>query len=177
MDALRAPPNAAGRADCGISDGAWYVWRKNPPSGCGCKFNWSIQCCTLATFFASAATGGHERLIRSLATSDKCYNNRPIVALASRSRFLSRAREQARFAVFQKILEPDACYDLFPYWPAALPIDGPALAKSCGLIIGRNDTFALNARNQGSASAGISDESVMSKIIEADRWPLSSAKK
>src|SRR5258708_24665623 len=65
----------------------------------------------------------------------------------------------------------------FPYCATALPIDGAALARSCGFIIGRNETFALKARNQGSATAGISDESFISNTIEPDRWPLSSAKK
>src|SRR5262252_5195486 len=44
-------------------------------------------------------------------------------------------------------------------------------------MTGRNETFALNARNQGSAKAGISDVSFMSNTIEPDRLPLSSAKK
>jgi hypothetical protein len=35
----------------------------------------------------------------------------------------------------------------------------------------------LNARNQGSATAGICDGSFMSNTMEHDRWPLSSAKK
>jgi hypothetical protein len=32
---------------------------------------------------------------------------------------------------------------------AARLIDGPAFARSCGLIIGRKETFALNAGNHG----------------------------
>src|SRR5512134_2098109 len=63
----------------------------------------------------------------------------------------------------------------FPYCLAALLIDGPALARSCGFMIGRNESFALNARNQGSATAGISDVSFRSNTMEPDRWPLSSA--
>src|SRR6266699_812057 len=31
----------------------------------------------------------------------------------------------------------------FPYWWAALPIDGPAVARSCEFMIGRKETFAL----------------------------------
>jgi hypothetical protein len=65
----------------------------------------------------------------------------------------------------------------FPYCLAALPIAGPALARSFGSMIGRNETFALKARNQGSATAGICDVSFMSNTMEPDRWPLSSAKK
>src|SRR5581483_3888912 len=57
----------------------------------------------------------------------------------------------------------------FPYSLAALPIDVLALARSCGFMIGRKDTFALNARNQGSAIEGICDVSFMSNTIEADR--------
>ena len=41
----------------------------------------------------------------------------------------------------------------------------------------KNDTFALNARNHGSAIAGISDVSFISNTIDPDRLPLSSAKK
>jgi hypothetical protein len=52
-----------------------------------------------------------------------------------------------------------------------------ALAKSCGFTIGRTDTFALKARNQGSEIAGNSDVSFMSNTIVPDRLPLSSAKK
>ena len=33
----------------------------------------------------------------------------------------------------------------FPYCLTALPIDGPAAARSCGFMIGRKETFALNA--------------------------------
>ena len=65
----------------------------------------------------------------------------------------------------------------FPYRPAASVIDGPPLARSSGFITGLNDTFALKARNQGSAIAGISDASFMSNTMEPERWPLSSAKK
>src|SRR5437667_11119646 len=35
----------------------------------------------------------------------------------------------------------------FPYCLAALPIDGPALARSFGFMIGRNYTLVLNVRN------------------------------
>src|SRR5215467_8682125 len=44
-------------------------------------------------------------------------------------------------------------------------------------MTGLNDTCALKARNQGSATAGISDGSFRSKTMEPDLWPLSSAKK
>src|ERR1035438_1721588 len=44
-------------------------------------------------------------------------------------------------------------------------------------MTGRNETFALKARNQGSAIAGICDESCMSNTIEPDLFPLSSGKK
>src|SRR5215472_4390838 len=44
-------------------------------------------------------------------------------------------------------------------------------------MTGLNDTCALRARNQGSATAGISDGSFRSKTMEPDLWPLSSAKK
>src|SRR6266567_4637717 len=59
----------------------------------------------------------------------------------------------------------------FPYCWAALAIDGPAVARSCGFMIGRKETFALKARNQGSATAGICDVSFMSNTMEPDRWP------
>ena len=65
----------------------------------------------------------------------------------------------------------------FPYCCPALAIDGPAVARSCGFMTGRKETFALNARNHGSATAGICDESFMSNTMEPDRLPLSSAKK
>ena len=65
----------------------------------------------------------------------------------------------------------------FPYFLTALPIDGPALPRSSGVMTGRSETFALKARNQGSATAGICDVSFMSNTMEPDRWPLSSAKK
>jgi len=44
-------------------------------------------------------------------------------------------------------------------------------------MTGRNESVALNARNQGSAMAGICELSCMSNTIEPDRLPLSSAKK
>src|SRR5690349_325264 len=64
-----------------------------------------------------------------------------------------------------------------PYCLTELSIAGPALARSCGFMTGRNQTFALKARNQGSATAGISEGSCMSKTIAPERWPSSSAKK
>src|SRR3954471_13534465 len=56
----------------------------------------------------------------------------------------------------------------FPYCSAALLIEGPALTRSCGFMIGRNETFALTARNPGSAIAGISDEPFISNTMEPD---------
>src|SRR5262245_16849436 len=72
---------------------------------------------------------------------------------------------------------PTVVVGYFPYRLAAAPIEGPALARSCGFMIGRNETLALNARNHGSATAGISDVSFISNTMEPDRWPSSSAKK
>ena len=43
-------------------------------------------------------------------------------------------------------------------------------------MTGRKEIFALNARNHGSAMAGICNESFMSNTMEPDRWPLSSGK-
>jgi hypothetical protein len=46
-----------------------------------------------------------------------------------------------------------------PWCLAALAIDGPALAKSSAVMTGRRETFASNARNQGSATAATCDSS------------------
>jgi hypothetical protein len=54
----------------------------------------------------------------------------------------------------------------FPYFSTALVIEGTAVARSCGFMIGRKETFALNARNQGSATAGICDVSFMSNTMD-----------
>ena len=43
--------------------------------------------------------------------------------------------------------------------------------------MGRKETFALKARNQGSAIAGICEVSFMSNTMEPDRCPSSSVKK
>ena len=40
------------------------------------------------------------------------------------------------------------------------------MARSCGFITGRKEIFALNARNHGSAIAGICDE-FLEKALEA----------
>src|SRR5260370_39746542 len=52
----------------------------------------------------------------------------------------------------------------------------PAFARSFAFIAGRTVSLALNARNHGSAIAGNSDDSFMSKKMYPVRSPLSSAK-
>jgi hypothetical protein len=100
----------------------------------------------------------------------------------------SEAGHEAHYECMQSVAEENAVTPgkatapvvaliYFPYCLAALPIAGPALARSCGFMIGRKETLALNARNQGSATAGICDVSFMSNTMDPDRWPLSSAKK
>jgi len=53
---------------------------------------------------------------------------------------------------------------------------GPAFARSCEFIAGCTVTRALNARNHGSATAGNSEESFMSKTINPPRSPFSATK-
>src|SRR5579859_4270073 len=83
------------------------------------------------------------------------------------------SRSRRRFSC--ELEDAESVY--FSYLFTALPIDGPALARSSGFMTGLKETFAPKARNQGSAIAGICDVSFISKTIEADRLPLSSAKK
>src|SRR2546422_8135119 len=70
-----------------------------------------------------------------------------------------------------------------PYAVAALPypftafsIPEPASARSLVFIAGRTVSFALNARNHGSAIAGSCEDSFMSKNMSPVRSPLSSEK-
>src|SRR5947199_10796828 len=70
-----------------------------------------------------------------------------------------------------------------PYAVAALPypftafsIPEPAFAKSFAFIAGRTVSLALKARNHGSAMAGNSEESFISKNMYPVRSPLSSEK-
>src|SRR5689334_6961624 len=53
---------------------------------------------------------------------------------------------------------------------------GVASARSAGVMAGRTVIFALNARNQGSAIAGRSEDFFISKKMYPVRSPLSSAK-
>ena len=58
-------------------------------------------------------------------------------------------------------------------WPIGTPgsVDGrpPALPAARGFMTGRKEILVLNARNQGSATAGICDESCISNTMEPDR--------
>lgn len=62
------------------------------------------------------------------------------------------------------------------YFRTALSMPGAAFFKSSRFIAGCNSTFALNARNHGSAMAGICDESAMLRKTNAVLAPFSSAK-
>src|SRR5215472_15454129 len=69
-----------------------------------------------------------------------------------------------------------AAYAAGEYFLAARSMLEPALLRSLGTITAWNSTSALNARNQGSATAGIWEASCMSKMINAVRLPWSSVK-
>ncbi len=80
--------------------------------------------------------------------------------------------------LWQCRLETERCYAVaaLPYPFTAFSIPEPAIARSFEFMAGRTVSLALKARNHGSAMAGNSEESFMSKNMYPVRSPLSSEK-